>query len=372
MAINWSMLDTNPNIFAKTVAGVEAGAKAKTERDTRAAMNLFAQDPSRGGTALIAAGRPDLARDAFSARKSGRAYQAEEAARPFTERGDFMGAAKAAGGVDIETGGRLQSFNKEQLSQLRDMNTRGAEVIMAASRLASPEERRAFIDGQADELAAYGYPVEKIRGYDVSDPMRMRADASSKMSLAEQAGKISVEKFGDYAVTYETNPVTGSRAVSKSEIPMTRAERRQDEEFSYRRQHDAEELDLARRREARMSASESDPAGSPSKVMGPIYAKLARGEPLTPGERQAMLYYRLDPLTADAVGEDDDVGAAERPPQVPAPAPSPAPPARPGSGRPGNGRSSASPVQPRSRAEAEALPSGTWFRDPAGNLIQKR
>lgn len=38
----------------------------------------------------------------------------------------------------------------------------------------------------------------------------------------------------------------------------------------------------------------------------------------------------------------------------------------------GPGASKTNPVQPKTRAEAEALAPGTWFTDPAGNVIQRK
>lgn len=375
--IDWGALQ-QPNILGNFVAGHEAGAKLRKDRSRREGLNLLATDPVAGANALIASDNSDAVTASFGARNVLGEYQAKEAAKPFAAKGDYRGASRAAAEFDLEASRKFAAYGQEELDRTRKQAERSAAVLMSAAQIPDPVQRRAFIDQHATELEGLGYSREQIAGYDVSDATKMRADASRFLDLGTIAGKVSVEKFGDYAVTYDTNPVTGTRAVSRSEIPPTRAERRQDQEFDYRREHDAEELAFRREQERRRAQEASDPYSSPSRVMGPILAKIARGETLTPGEQRLYTDYRTaraqpdDFMAGDALG--GDYGAPGTPAPAAAPTPSKTPAARPGAarGRPADGRSAASPVQPRSRAEAEALPSGTWFRDPAGNLIQKR
>ena len=298
--INFAAINTG-NPLRDYLVGREAGQKIRQDRARQEGLNVLARDPSAGAESLIASGNADAAREALQARNVLATYQANEVAKPYASKGDYTGAARAAGAYDVGVARQLESFGQEQLDHTAKVGKRSAAVLMAAAQIPDPNARRAFVDQHADELTGLGYSHDQIAGYDLSDPTKMRADAARFLDLSDLAGKMSVEKFGDYAVTYETNPVTGTRPVSRTEIPATRSDRRQDAEFAYRQEHDAEELRLARAREARESANATNPDSSPAKVMGPIFRKMANGEPLTEGETRALQYYKLDPLTAAAV-----------------------------------------------------------------------
>lgn len=112
-----------------------------------------------------------------------------------------------------------------------------------------------------------------------------------------------------------------------------------------------------------------------------IEQKVMNGQPLTAGEQRLWEVMQRNPLAGlfesgggDQQDEVPQTPQKNTPPQRPA---SPAPglpqkkasPAQPPTAKVGT---SLNPARPRSRAEAAALPPGTWFRDPAGNLIQKR
>lgn len=339
MAIQWGNLQT-PNYFAAMAEGVDAGRKLRQEREVRRAANLFAQDPEAGANAFIAAGRPEAAAAMLTASSGVDKFKGRRAAQPFLEGGDYAGAAKAAAPHDLDLAKSLSEMDKDALDRNHALGKRGAAILMAASNLSDPGERRAYIDENAAELVKYGMPQERIAAYDVQNPQKMRADAGKFMELGDLAGKISVEKFGDYAVTYQTDPIRGTRAVGKTEIPETRAERRQREEFEYRQQHDAEEMAYKREldgkqlsiRERELAIREKiaqDPHSSPAKVMGPIFAKLAAGQELTSGEAEAMRFYKLDPITANALGDDGGVEDYGEGVTSPPPATAPRAPARP-------------------------------------------
>lgn len=304
--LNWGLLAQPNRIAENALLGYEAGRKERDQRQVKNALALADSDPRGSVNALMALGRPDLASNVTTMTNTRRTQDAQEAGRDLAAAGDYQGAAKAAAPFDLTVARQFSTYGKEQLDQKRVAGERSAAIIMAASRLGSPEERRTFIGSHADELAGLGYTPDQVAGYDVSNPTRMRADAARFLSLADIAGKVSTEKFGDYAVTYQTDPINGTREISRQEIPETRADRLARDKYDHDVANDRERLTLDRSREGRMQQNADNPESSPSTVMGPIYAKLARGEDLTPGERQALQYYKLDPITADAVGDLDE------------------------------------------------------------------
>lgn len=311
MAIQWDGLNSSPNIFALGMQGYETGRKIRNEREVRQATNVFAQDPDKGTDALIAAGRPDLAAASTSARRSQRVARAEKDASASAASGDYASAARAAAGSDIGTAGAYQKFGDDQMDHLQKAGERSARIIMSASTLPTPQARTAYIAQHSDELAGMGYTPEQIASYDTTDETKMRADAARFMTLSEIAGKRDVQRLGDFAVVYDTDPVRGTRAVSKTAIPPTRAEQRQQAEFDWRKTYDERKLALDAQAEERRAQAAGNPDSSPSKVVGPLYRKLVNGEALSTGEKAALNYYKLDPMTARAVSGAEDDGSDE-------------------------------------------------------------
>lgn len=311
MPVEWGNLAPGANIFANFKEGEEAGRKVRSDREVKMAANLFASDPEAGARAMIAAGRPDLAASSFTANNGMRTERARNNARPSLAAGDWRGASRAAMADDPNLGAAYGKQGDDEQDRAYKLGTRGAQVLMAASQLETPEERRRFIDTNAQDLVGFGLPPEKIAAYDVTNPQRMRADAARFMELSQIAPKTSVEKFGDNAVTYETSPVTGTRAVGRTTIPPTRKELQDAAEFQYRKDHDGKELSLREKEFQLRQFIASNPDSSPAKVVGPIFRKLSNGQPLTAGEQEALRYYKLDPITAGAMGGDDGGGDEE-------------------------------------------------------------
>lgn len=357
MAVQWGAIQ-QPNYFARAMEGYDAGRKMRSERETRQAANIFAEDPVEGTRAMIAAGRPDLASASMTAHAGGERLRARREASPHLARGDYGGAAKATAGIDPEFSRQLEGWDRERLDTMHTAGKRGAAIIMAASALADPFQRSEYIQNHTDELLRYGFKPEQIAGYDTRDQTKMRADAARFMEIGDIAGKVATEKFGDYAVTYATDPIRGTRAVSKTEIPETRADRRQREEFDWKKKIDLERLRQDAEREERLGREASDPASSPAKVVAPLYQKLVDGQPLTPSEERALYFYRLDPITADAMKPE---GGAGEPTRAPAPAGRPAP-ARPAPNR------SAAPTQAAPQDPAQRRPN-TVYSTPRGPLM---
>lgn len=371
MPVDWGLLNTDNNVFGKAMQGYDTGQKMADQSNTRQALNVFAVDPARGAQALITAGRPDLAEAALKAKSTSNTAQAESAAQPYAQRGDFAGAATAAAGYDLSTARQLSQFSQEQLDHAQKTGQRSATVLMSAASLPDAQSRKSFITQHTDELTGLGYSPDQIANYDTSDPLKMRADAARFMSLAEVAGKVSVQKFGDNVVAYDTNPIAGTKAVSKTPIPPTRADQRADGEFSYRQQHDTQEIGLRERelqiqqqREQREAANAQNPDSSPSKVMGPIFRKLANGVALSAGEQAALKYYKMDPLTADAMTQSGDDNGQDMPATATRPAMPPVPGRTPPKAAPGPANhepaltgGNAAVLPPRARAQlSEGIP----------------
>lgn len=129
---------------------------------------------------------------------------------------------------------------------------------------------------------------------------------------------------------------------------------------------------------------------STGDVLAPILSKVAAGQQLSPGEQTLFDRWNNSSGSDDPVrrllsgagggGVGGGMGGDLDPPSrrtAPSPAPSrpaapPAPsPARPAS-PPAMAGTAKNPHRPRSRAEAQALPRGAYFVDPAGNVIQKK
>lgn len=109
---------------------------------------------------------------------------------------------------------------------------------------------------------------------------------------------------------------------------------------------------------------------SPNSVVGGILDKFTRGETLSPQEEEIRGRYMTGTLSMTdqlvqqmlpQMGGLPEAGAGA-PPAMP-------PPRVPQKGAAGGSRDN--PARPKSRAEAEALPPGTWFVDPKGNLLRK-
>jgi hypothetical protein len=101
----------------------------------------------------------------------------------------------------------------------------------------------------------------------------------------------------------------------------------------------------ARERAARVGQRQP-PAATPSRVVGRIMDKYARGEALTPQEQEILDNGTTTGRRRQPIGRDGGGG-------VTAPQP-----------RAGPGASKANPVRVTSPVEAEKLPSGTWYTAP--------
>jgi hypothetical protein len=132
--------------------------------------------------------------------------------------------------------------------------------------------------------------------------------------------------------------------VLKSSGPTAYENRRELEDLRYGNRRELRGLptyrDLHPRPAAPSRGTGSRPPRGTGEVVAPILAKLARGEPLTAGETQALGMYRG--------GGRRGGGSAPRPRPAPAPA------------------AASGPVRVRTPDEARALPPGTVFITPDG------
>lgn len=369
--LNWNLLARQPdfaNIASDAFAAGQERAKKQKVRNVLAAYGKG--DKGEAFNALVRDGHLTEAASLASVDSAFGKIRARDAATStFGQGGSYAEAAEAARAHDFETAASLDDLANtretrvhERLKREREVGQFAGSILMSASQLASPQERRAFILQHRDRLTQYGLPAEKVDGYDVTDPRRMRADAAAFMELGKVAGETSVEKMGDYAVTYQTDPVNGTRAVGKAAIPPTRAEIRAERKDAADAEYRSATLSLRER-----ELADRDAADTPSKVVGRIYGKLERGETLTAGEQSVLEHYSMrkqDPILAaqgvyDDLGGEDEDDAFASPPARPA-----APPARAAATGSSRAPAAAAPA-PRNATERR---TGAVYSTPRGPM----
>lgn len=367
MAINWSLAAQPVNAFNALSQGYAAGQKQRGARERRNALAMFGTDPEAATNALMAAGDVETANALIGVNDKMDSYRGRKASRPYMEKGDYAGAARAAAGYDPELAAQINKMDADQKDRLYTLGQRSASVLMAAAQLPDPQQRRDFIGQNAEELTGLGLTPEQIANYDVSNPAQMRATAARFMELRDLAGKSSVEKVGDYNVTYETNPVMGTRPVSKTEIPATRAERLAADRYTADRDYRQERLGLDRESlDLRRQEAERPTMG---QVQGEVAAKKARGEPLSQGEQEVWDYMQSG--RTNGFGFPGMMGGY--------PGASPAPAAPPPPSRTQEPARKAAPVpqnngvyQPTTEADMAQIPKGARFVNPAtGEVLVK-
>jgi hypothetical protein len=356
MAVNWGALGQPVNALASYRGGVEAGQKVATERTRRNALATYGVNPEGALSALMTAGDTGTVNALVGTDDKLSTWRGRRAARPAMEAGDYAGAAKAAGGFDPELAAQISKMDADQKDRLYKMGQRSASVIMAAAQIPDPQQRRAYIGQYSTELTGLGLTPEQIANYDVTDPVRMRADAARFMEVSDIAGRSSVEKVGDYSVNYETNPVTGSRPVSKTLIPPTRAERLAEERFGAEQDYRSNRLALDREGlDLRRQEQENKPP-TVSAEQGRVMEKVRQGVPLTAGEQEVWDYMQnrgggFMSFLPGAAAPTSGRPTADRPP------PSTTPPA--GQRPPSSGNSQALPPAARqSLREGETVTFG--------------
>lgn len=325
MAIQWGSLGQPVNALAQFRAGMEAGEKVVADRRRKNALAMYGSDPNSALNTLMAAGDIEATNALVGVDEKLNGFRGRMAARPGLEQGDYAGASKAAAVFDPDLAAQISKMDADQKDRLHKIGQRAASVLMAAAQLPDQAARQSYLGQHAQELVGLGLTPEQVSAYDVSDAARMRADAARFMDLSDIVSRSAVEKVGDYSVTYETNPVTGSRPVSKTLIPPTRAEQLAAERYAadqdYRSSRlalDREGLDLRRQELA-------DKPPTVSAEQGRVMEKVRLGAPLTQGEREIWDY--MQSRGSGFMGFLPGSASASRPTASAPPPPSPARPA---------------------------------------------
>lgn len=387
------------NIFQNFMTGLEAGNRQADRNRVRAAQDEAGLLMTKGDTTgaarvLMAAGLYGDANTASQVSMTRRRDDAQikageqyRAGQPGAAAGEFFGAGMIEEGEQARTRGVARDTGAafardphsaaevaalggdvEMATRLTDwaerLDERGREEALKRNQVFAPvlyragqmpyEQRRAYIASQGQALSGLGFTPEQIAGFDPTDE-NIQSMVDTQLGIEKLLGTYSQREVGDEVRTYNTNPY-GVRPVAREPIPITRDERRQDER-----------LNLERERLERIPE-----VNSVGDVLGPLLSRYAAGEELSPQE-QAIVDRHLEGGNTAMFGMGMGMPAAPTPvaPTMPRPpAATPAVPAAQPARSSGSG-TQADPARPRTRQEAAALPSGTWFLDPSGNLLQR-
>lgn len=308
---------------------------------------------------------------------------------PDIRDGRFGNAAReAAADGQTELATSLFQMDKAELTNVQMRGERGASALYSV--LALPKEQRAGYMAQHQDLATdVGISPQQFASFDWSNDDMVRTVADKWQQTSKLAGDITVQRFGDEVHPVRTGP-SGMEVLSGGvTVPETRAEKRDDRRIGYAETSDQRDHDFRRERaEAddayRNSRAASEDAyrkwqqenpNSRGDVEGVVLSKAVRegATALSPEEKAIYdRYLASSSSSGDLLGLLG--GAPGAPGAQPAPAQRPAPtPMRPARGGPPSAAGSQSnPARPRTTAEAQALPPGTFFLDPSGNLIQRQ
>ncbi len=350
---------------AQIIGAFDAGQEQRDRRERRNALNAFAgaTTPEAQANALT----PLIAMGDFETVGAARTYREQQGfddtrrrIAPAVRAGRFGEAARdAAGSGQVDLAAQMMDLDRSALAAAQARGERASATIFAALQLPA-DQRQAYFAQHTDLASELGIPPEALANADYSDDTHMRALASRFLDVSKLAGDVSLQKFGDRVETVRTGP-TGSEVLDSREIPVTRAEQFERQQFGYRQQQDAtdnqyrqgraEAEDAYRRWQMENSYSRSD-------IEGQVLRKAIEGgaESLTPEER--AVYDRA--VSTSQGGLLGGYNAAPPPGGQPAPAPAPAraPAARPSA--PAQG----APARPQTDEEFNALPPGALYIDP--------
>lgn len=206
--------------------------------------------------------------------------------------------------------------------------------------------RQAEWESMIPDLLAGGFTREGLAKFDLSDEGLQR-----RVAMAMDVKSI----FGQQNADRTFQATQADRAADNA---------RADAQFGETKRHHGvlegqgeRRIGIASRNSA-VTTQNAD-AVTPSKVVGPILAKIAAGQPLTPAEAQAFNAYKSIDQIDRGMGLGVTAGA-----NIPSGSPL-SPTNAPISPRPAPRRSTG-PVRVRTPAEARALPKGTVFITPDG------
>lgn len=285
--INWGILRQGQQPLDGLLKSYQTGQEIAQNRTTleqnqaaQQARGMLATDPAAAKRGLLAAGRVQEVQALQTLDDRERADQAHSKAQPLIDQGDFTQAAKVLVNESPETANAVMQLDRAGLQHVHDLGERGASVLMSTLQIPDPAARRTFAQQHRDDIIAAGIPAENFDSFDWGNTSAIQAEALKWMGVKDLAGSVHVGKYGDDIVAVRESP-TGVRIEGRTPIPESRAEKLDRQRLAETKDYHQTEEGLARDR----IDLERAPTTT-GKVLGPIYAKLQRGEPLTPGEQK--------------------------------------------------------------------------------------
>lgn len=368
------------NALVPTVIGAyEAGAQQRTERNRRNALAGYDGTPNalrNASVAMIREGDFSGAQDALTTGGGVNALRGEIAASEYAGRGDYKGAAQAAAGAgQVDLAQQFAGLDQNTLEVAKERGRVASSAIFAALNL-PPEQRAGYMTQFAPIARELGIDPQRFASIDWSNDALLRSQAETFLEASQLAGEISLQRFGDKAQGVRINTRGAAPVGQAIDIPESRQERLARDSFEYGKQQDQAELDYRYSRAAAEDAWrqwQSENSVSAGDVVGRVLNKAATQgvETLTPGERQIFEDYVRAPQSSGGEWGATVPGlpGLQQPPARPAPQGQPQRQPQQGSGA---GRSPQNPARPRSQAEVNSLPPGSYYIDAGdGELYVK-
>lgn len=362
------------NALARGIIDAYGAGRDNRDRTTRQnALGAYstADTPEAQQNAL----RPLVGLGDFETLEAARGHQERNAFdRTRRDAGAAAGAGRygeaanlAAGAGQVDLAQQFMQLDRGALEAAKTRGERGAAAIYSAIQL-PPPQRAAYIAQHQGLAAELGITPEQLQAVDFTNDTAMRALADQWQDASKLAGDISLQRFGDSVQTVRTGP-SGTDVLDSREVPQTRAETFERQQFGYRQDQDsidnqyrdsrAQAEDAYRQWQMQNSVSRSD-------IEGQVLQRAIQGgvEALTPEEK--AVYDR-----AVSTSQGGFLGQMTSAPPAAAAATASPPPrqqAQSAGGSPGAGN----PARPQTEADYAALPPGALFIDPDdGQLYRK-
>lgn len=330
---------------------MEIGQQQRDRTTRRNALAAYAAAPAGDTTAqgnalqpLVAAGDFETLRNVRERDAGVRQDQTRQQIAPMAARGDFVGASRqAAAGGQLDMASAFMGMDRSQLDAARTRGERGASVLYAAIALPDPQQRAAYVAQHPDLAAELGVTPEILAQTDWNNTGQLQALADGWQDAAKMAGDVSLQRFGDNVQTVRTSNA-GTKVLDSREIPQTRAEGFERQQFDYRRQQDQVDNNYRQSRaeaEDTYRAWQMQNAASRSDIEGQVLQSAIRNgyEALSPEEKQ--IYDK-----AVSTSSSGGFGLGEWG----------APPANPQGGAPGQATAPAASTPPRQAPATDPFP----------------
>lgn len=378
-------MNATQNILAAYTAGQEN--RDRTVRRNALANYAQATDDTARQNALS----PLIGMGDFQTVDLARQYQEGNAlsntrreVAPLVAEGRYGEAAnRAASAGQTDLAGQFMQLDQASLRSAQTRGQRGASVIYSA--LALPDDQIGpYLQQHGDLAQELGVDPSRLANVNGGSRAMLRSLADQWLDASKLAGEVSLQRFGDSVQTVRTGP-SGSQVLDSREIPQTRAETLDRDRFNFTRQTNERDFTYQQSRDStndayRNSRAEAEDAYrawqmnggnvSRSDVEGRVLLKAIEGgvANLTPEEKQV---YDRAVTTSGGMG----YGA----PMAPPPGVQGAQPQQPAQrqsqprqqGQAAQQGTATNPARPQSAAEAAALPQGTYFLTPTGELRQR-